>query len=315
MPLLVLWFGAKDKNFTTPPTQEEITQTVREWRRKHPPLPPRKVPVESIPTAADAEPEEQAPAIAAIPEGDLDISPALDHFIEHAQFGSAAFIQLAKKLEEDKLPGYALLAWERVLDSTRPTTEEHIEASLSNLRLRLDAPAWNVDEGNNIDIVLHLSVPEGVKKEISGMVAQITADIRTSSSYQIAPQVLITTAEQRPGFPAPPMAIWLSGTGENAPETPKLTASVTPAIGQTTEITPAILESKVYSALYRAIASRLQQQNQLTPPADLTETTPARQALTSNITRLHWHNLAHSLNGKTKPKAKKKEKEEEQEEH
>lgn len=271
--------------------------------------------MENIPSIDENEPEEPAPAIPTIPEGNLEISPALDHYIEHAHMGSDAYIQLAKKLEEDEHPAFALFAWERVLDSTKPNTGQHIEASLANLRLRLETPAWNADEDSNIDIVLHLSVPEGVKKEVSGLIAQITDDIRSASSYQIAPQVLITTAEQRPGFPAPPMAIWLSGTGDNAQETPKLTSPITPAIGQQKEMTLPILESKVYSALYRTIAGRLQQQNQLTPPADLSETTPARQALTSNITRLHWHKLAHTLNGDIKPKAKKKDKEEDQEEH
>ncbi|WP_346189941.1 hypothetical protein [Rubritalea halochordaticola] len=289
---------------------------MKDWRRKHPPLPPRKRPMEPIPDPVkEAEtPEEKTPVIATVPRGDLEISPALDHFIEHAKLGAASYIQLAKQLEDDKLSDFALLAWERVLDSTQPNSEELSVAALANLRLRLEAPIWNADPENNIDIVLHLSVPEAVKKEVSGLVEQMTTEMRNASSYQIAPQILLTTAEQRPGFPPPPMAIWLSGTGKDAPETPKLTTPLIPALGTEQSLAPPELEAKVYSALYRSITSRLKQQTQLTPPADLTAGTSPRQALTSHITRLHWHKLAHTLNGDFKPKARKKDKEEDQEE-
>lgn len=290
----LLWLGAHDHNFVTEPTPKELADSTLTWKNKHPALPPKKnltpptvVNTPKLPNQPAATPK--------IPTGELDLSPALDHYIQNAPLGAAPLINLAQRLEAANAPNFALLAWERTLDNTQPTPEQHLLASDAIYRLHPETPIWNPDPSASLPVVLHIRLPLETKKILSAQIEKITSDLQKASSYQIAPQILLTNAPERSGFPPPPISLWLSGTGENAPETPKLTFSFKPEEGATEKAISLALRNKLYTALYRTITSRLKQQTQLTPPPTLLPDTSPKTALTSHITRLHWHKLAHSL--------------------
>ncbi|MEO1856180.1 MAG: hypothetical protein ABGY95_02285 [Rubritalea sp.] len=286
----VLWLGARSKDFTTPPDNKAVAKSVSEWKRKHPPLPAREralpspLPVESV----KKKPEK--PAIPQIPLGQLATTPSLKHFREHHEFGTESFIQLAIQLEARQKLAHALLAWERVIDSSDPNEGQSQQARQAITALRTTLPIWNTDSEGNFDLILHIHTPTEHKSQTSALLAQLSNDIREASSYQVAPQVLIKTVPQRDGYPSPPIRVWLSSTGKEPKETPQLTLHLNEG--------EAPLDEQLYMAIYRSIAGQLQNNSELMPPATLSAKETPRQSLTTNLTRLHWKELCQSLHVK-----------------
>lgn len=293
--LTTLWISTRRYDFTTEPTPAELAEITRAWRLKYPSLPPSDLSRAEEAAAAPIKPDasatgDQAPPLQELSFGDLNISPALDHFIHYREAGSAAMLYLAQRLEEKKEPRFALFAWERVLDSTQPSAQQTSLAAEAITRLRADLPPWNSDAEENKPLILHLTLPEEWKRPISSRLEGLTDEIRAASGNIILPQVLIKTAPQKPDFPTPPVSLWLSGTGDSAKETPKITFH----IKSTTEPSDASVDQiteQLFTALYRAIRSELNRQDLLTPPADLATGQDARAALHSQLTRLHWYQL------------------------
>ncbi|MFC4991226.1 hypothetical protein [Rubritalea tangerina] len=290
----VLWFGAKNHDFTTPPTESEITHSLDNWKKKHPSLPPRKHPIpppKEISPKTPSTPTPKKPP--RIPLGDLDTRPSLDHFHQHRDFSAQSFTQLAIELESRGKIEHALLAWERVIDTTDATASESKKARQAIASLHSALPIWNADSTTNFDTVFHIHTPEPLKAEASALISQLTEEIKNSSSFLIAPQVLIKTSPQRDGFPPPPLRIWLSATGDSPKETPQLTIRLTEG--------DAPLSEQLYMAIYRSIAGQLQQDGTLMPPASISTEDSPQTALTTYLTRLHWKRLVETLTTETSP--------------
>jgi hypothetical protein len=283
----VLWLGVRHKDHTSAPSDQAIAQSVSEWRRKHPSLPPREralpspQPVEKI----KAEPENlSAPQI---PLGQLETMPGLEYFREHRDYGTDSFIQLATQLESSGRIDHALLAWERVIDSTDTNAEQSLKARKAITALRSAQTVWINNSDDHFNLVLHVNTPTEHKTQISALLGQISDDIRDASSHQIAPQVLLKIIPQRDGYPSPPIRVWFSSIGKQAKETPQLTLHLNED--------EAPLDELLYMSIYRSISGQLQQSSELMPPATLSATETPRASLTTNLTRLHWKEFCHSL--------------------
>ncbi|PQJ29132.1 hypothetical protein [Rubritalea profundi] len=282
-----LWLGVRHKDFIIAPDDQAIAQSVSEWKRKHPSLPQRKraLPSPKPATKTKAPPEKlSAPQI---PLGQLETFPSLEHFREHRDYGTHSYIQLAIRLESSGKLDHALLAWERVIDSSDTNAAQSLQASKAITKLQVAQPIWNTDPENNFDLILHINTPTEHKTQISALLGQLSDDIRDASSYQVAPQILLKTTPQRDGYPSPPIRVWLSSTGKQAKETPQLTLHFNEG--------EAPLGEQLYMAIYRSISGQLQQSSELMPPATLSATETPRESLTTNLTRLHWKELCKSL--------------------
>ena len=86
--------------------------------------------------------------------GDLESSPGLAEYSEHAQKGAAFLSRLAATLETHGESQRALLAWERVIDSCESTRAEFEEAGDALDRLRPILPNWNIDPEGDLNILL-----------------------------------------------------------------------------------------------------------------------------------------------------------------
>ena len=283
----VLWIGARNKDFTIKPDDKAVEQSVNHWKLKHPPLPPR---ARALPSP---QPVEQTKAIPEqtitpkIPLGQLETQPNLQHFRQHHDFATESFIQLAIELESMGKLSHALLAWERIIDSTDTNAGQALQARKAISALRLTQPIWNADSEDNFSLILHINTPVEHKAQASALLGQLSDDIREASSHQVAPQVLIKTTAQRDGYPSPPIRVWLSSTDKQAKETPQLTLHL--------KEDEAPLDEQLYMAIYRSISGQLQQSSELMPPATLSATETPRESLTTNLTRLHWQELCQSL--------------------
>ena len=68
-----LWFGARHHDFTIPPSDQDIENSLTAWRQKH-----------SIPLPAGEMVDKKTEAeISTISTGNLTTTPALDHSTEH----------------------------------------------------------------------------------------------------------------------------------------------------------------------------------------------------------------------------------------
>ena len=94
-----------------------------------PPAPPPPPPVVDAPPAQNL--------------GDLGKPPALDDYTDLAANGAAALMERATALESVGESQRALLAWERVLDSTNPEKTEAETAIAAIQRLRPTLADWN----------------------------------------------------------------------------------------------------------------------------------------------------------------------------
>ncbi len=283
----ILWIGARNKDFTIAPDDQAVAQSISQWKRKHPPLPPRERALPSPQPVTKTKVQPEKPIIPQIPLGKLDTIPSLEHFREYRDYGTDSFIQLAVELESDGKLDHALLAWERVIDSTDTNAEQSLQARNAIIALRAAQPIWNTDSEDNFDLILHINTPVEHKTQISALLGQLSDDIRDASSYQVAPQILIKTTPLRDGYPSPPIRVWLSSTEKQAKETPQLTLQLNEG--------EAPLNEQLYMAIYRSISGQLQQSSELMPPATLSAAETPRESLTTNLTRLHWKELYQSL--------------------
>jgi len=282
-----LWLGARHKDYTIAPDDQAILQSVSEWKRKHPSLPPRE---RALPSPQPVEKTKARPekiSAPQIPLGQLETMPGLERFREHRDYGTDSFIQLAIQLESSGQLDHALLAWERVIDSTDTNAEQSLQARKAITALRSAQSIWNIDSEDNFDIILHINTPAEHKTQISALLGQVSDDIRDASSHQVAPQVLLKVTPQRDGYPSPPIRVWFSSTDKEAKETPQLTLQFNE--------NEAPLDELLYMAIYRSISGQLQQSSDLMPPATLSTAETPRESLTTNLTRLHWKELCQSL--------------------
>jgi hypothetical protein len=282
-----LWIGARNKDFSVAPDDQAVAISVSQWKRKHPSLPPRERALPSPQPVTKAKAQSEKSITPQIPLGQLETIPSLEHFREHLDFETESFIQLAIQLESSGKLDHALLAWERVIDSTDTNAEQSLQARKAITALRATQPIWNTDSEDNFDLILHINTPVEHKTQISALLGQLSDDIRNASSYQVAPQILIKTTPQRDGYPSPPIRVWLSSTGKDAKQAPQLTLQLNEG--------EAPLDEQLYMAIYRSISGQLEQYSELMPPATLSPTETPRESLTTNLTRLHWKELCQSL--------------------
>lgn len=288
----VLWIGARTKDFNLPPSDQDVTESVASWKIKHPPLPPRQ---RVLPAPPEMEVETTpAPAPKATPTiepGNLSSKPPLDWLIEHRALGAASYIDLAVQLNSDGKLSHSLLAWERVIDSSDTNEAQAATAHKAITLLRESLPIWNSDSSDNFDLIIHINTPEQWKAQISSALGALSESIQHSSSFIVAPQILLKTIPSREGFPSPPVRIWLSSTGTPQKETPQLTFRI-----KDTSLEKSIpLEEQLHLAIYRSISGQFQQIKDIEPPADITQADSAKVALSSYMTRLHWQKLCDSL--------------------
>lgn len=284
----VLWLGARNKDFITEPSPEELTESLSYWKRKHPSLPPREHPLtvaEEIDTMSTNIPTP------IIPAGDISTSPEVDHFTQYSQWSSASFIQLAQQLENDGHLTHALLAWERAIDTADATAAQTETTHKAILKLRQTLPPWNADSSQNFDLVLNIHTPLSWKASVSGLLGELSNDIADASSLIIAPQVLIKTIKQRDGFPAPPVRIWLSSTGSEPKQTPFYSFHPKTTDSSNTEL----IKEQLYMAIFRTISAQMDSENGIMPPTAILPQDSSSTALTTHLTRLHWKKLTEAL--------------------
>lgn len=247
-------------------------------------------------TAATDKPPENRPETGSAsrrpnsPElGDLESAPGLAEYAEHASKGARYLINLATELELQGEFRRALLAWERVIDSCDPSTEERRSAESSVLRLRPTLPRWSIDPTEQTEILLQFGTTRSPNEGIATAAQEVADFLRRDSDDLCAVTPRLTTAKPPNRSLGGPVAIYLTGTGP-AEDNQSTVLSINPDSNERQTI-----RREVLTALYKILRERLTGQEGIRPPLPPDHPDRPEEDFRRYLTRLHWKLAAESL--------------------
>jgi hypothetical protein len=284
---LIWWGGTRHMDFLTPPSEAQLEKIRAEALASLPvsrsendaisvktPIPGRD-PALSQPIELDLE-----------DLGDIKSPPVLDTYSDRAPEGAEKLIALGQALEREGAFQRALLAYERVLDLSPPDTG-HIQSALTAIhRLRPTLPRWNDDKGTALPVTIHVGTGEKFADVLPEILGQITADLEHASSGLIDFSFDLHIGRSIRTTDAPtPVALWITGAGENAPSTDVLSF---------TTDDPKALNNDMLKIIFNLIRSHLTKSASYNPAPEAMD--DPMTALGSNITRLLWKEFGTLLN-------------------
>lgn len=286
----VWWKNTRHMDFLTPPSQAKL----EEIRIKVESSLPRADQVDdaiSVPVIVK-EPEPPPPPPEepklAVDLGDLNASPILQLYGDRSPQGSAHLIELAVALEEASEPRRALLAWERVLDLTKPDEAQAATAISSIKRLRPTLPDWNSKPETTIAITLHANTGKKLAKALTPVLEAAARDLEKASSGIIKVKPVVTVGKTNSSGKSPaPVALWLAGPDKKTSTTEVVTFKVD---------SPDQLRHEVLKTVFLLIQSHLGRATAYTPPTALVDAEDPLIALNFRVTRLCWSEFAAAMN-------------------
>lgn len=278
LPLMLWFWGTRKYDFMTPrvipehelrpdfasPVNGDLANSLQPSEEEPPPPEPEPIP--------DLDP------------GDFQVSPSLAEYRSYAEDGTPALLKLAQNLQNDGHIQRAVLAYERIIDSTPSISLEREPAEQALAGLKVSLPRWNVDPEASIPLTINLLSARN-EESLQPSLAALSELITTSSGGICQPSFILKSApEPSVELPAFPIAIWLTVEGED-PEVPSLPVVT---VAPTSE---AEVDGDLNLALYRLLARRVQENRNLTPLPSLQEGEDPETALVAKITRLSWQRL------------------------
>jgi hypothetical protein len=220
--------------------------------------------------------------------GDLKAPPSLHDYTKIAPQGAEYLVELATQLEAKGEPKRALLAWERVIDLTKPDDSQSAAAISAIRRLRSTLPIWNAKHSLAIPIVLHASAGKKIAKTLTATLEGVARDLEQASSGVVKVTAKVAAGKTNSANQgAVPVAIWLSGPDKTNVSTGVLSFTVN---------SPDSLRQDLLKTMFRTTCSYLSRSTTFTPPADLADGENPQDALNFRVTRLCWREFATSLN-------------------
>lgn len=286
---MIWWFGTRDMDFLTPPSEARLEQIRAEALAS---LPVSRIEDDAISIKVpipDGNPTIPDPIqIDPVDIGDIKSQPVLDSYSDRAPEGAAKLIALGKALEEAGAFQRALLAYERVLDLSEPDPEQIQTAIASIRRLRPTLPRWNNDKKSALPVVIHVGTGEKFADVLPEILGQITADLNNASSGLIDFSYKLNIGRSIRTTDAPtPVALWITGAGEKAPSTDVLSF---------TTDDPAVLNADLLKTIFNLTRGHLSKSASYNPAPEADDN--ALESLGSNITRLLWKEFGTLLNPK-----------------
>lgn len=284
------WARTKDMNFMSPSgTMGELPDFVT---RPYDSTPDPELPV---PVARVADAGETARLSTTEPNqntvefGDLASSPGLAEYSEHVPKGAAFLSRLAVMLETQGEFQRALLAWERVIDSTDATQAELEQAGDALERLRPNLPNWSIDPEGDLNILLQFGTTRP-PDETFNRVAQDVADFLRADSSDIVAMVPRITTSHFPDAPEQsPIAVYLTGpAGAESAQSNVLSVNPPPD-------DPAAIRRDILQVVYRLVQARIATLEGITVPQAASYPEEPERDFKRRLTRLHWQFFADSL--------------------
>lgn len=280
------WLGTRNKDFMKAPDAATLEQ-IRIRAQQAFPVPDQPNDAVSSPDPSSRRsPKEGRPII--LRPDELTRPPTLADFRNHTQAGAKSLAELAQSLERNGDPQRALIAWERVIDSTKPDEALAKAAILRIQALRQQLPIWNPNPDDATPIVLHAGTGARTAKQIQSLLKESASQLETASSGILKVDVEIAESADDLASTGPtPVAIWLSGPGE---------ATRSTYIGSISIDANGKPEEELSRSLFRILRGYVDRELALTPPITPELNTSIADAFTHHITRYAWQELGKTLN-------------------
>ena len=219
--------------------------------------------------------------------GDLESAPGLAEYSEHAGKGAGYLLNLATELELQGHFARSLLAWERVLDSCHPSPRERRTAEDAVSRIRPSLPEWNIDPAGDIPIILQLQSPRRASDNLKRAAREAADFLRRDSDLTLLIEPRITANSSRNVAPEIPVTIAFTGSGEGEPQARTLSPG-------NDEIAHYLL--LLLNNAYQLVRQELTSADGIVPPQPRSDNEDPALDFQRQVTRLHWHRFAESLN-------------------
>ncbi len=229
--------------------------------------------------------EPEIPEISDLDLGDLESSPGLDSYRKFAENNPPdRLFELSSTLRARGEFQRALLAFERVIDTSKADSKALAEASKGISALSPTLPRWNIDPTREVPLTLHLGTARLADESLKAATLEVATTIRKSSGDQLDIIPKITSSGGDEATADSPVALWLSTGGKNPASSSVLT------FRSTDDQAAAINEISL--AVFQAVRGHLGKLGYpLPPPLQAT----GRDLLSIHITRLMWRDFARSL--------------------
>lgn len=264
----VWWLGTRHYDFLNPPPASPL-EIIQAQTAAQAPEQEVTAPLETPPTTAV----------------ETNTPPTLSLYREGPSVNAKDLLELSGTLETKGETQRALLAAERVMDSTQPDEDQQRAAISAIRRLRPQVPAWNAESATAIPITLHAGTGQSTAILLEPLVREIAGEIERASSG-----ILKVTTNVAPGrdiaadIGPPIVAVWFAA-GANSTEVLTFTA-----------LSPETLREDLAGSLLQLLRSHIANKTFLRiPESELDDTQPVARFQT-HVTRLVWLELGSRLN-------------------
>lgn len=296
--VFVFWLGSQDKEFMEPPTPERLVEISDEWEKSRPNIPSPKpinaaLLADPTPITPQSPPQVENKKPDSLPPGDFELAPSLTEYGTYGDKGAEAMIQLATLLETKAQYQRALLAWERVIDTSNPNTQERKLATQAIQRLRNNLPPWNPDPTADITLTLHAGATFKEKEPLTSVLKSAAETITVASGHTVKVDTKISFGKSSEiKTPRIPVAIWFSYSASSVDgvraETSPISFMVDPQQPQT-------LKDQVSYGIYALLRTQLTTKTNFSALPELPSVLQADDLLHYHITRLMWREFALSI--------------------
>lgn len=204
------WYWTRHHDFLTPPPDCLATA---EGEARHPAISGEA----DLPPDGQPDPPPDLPPAAAAQAGEsTGDQPGLNAYLELARQEPGSLPGLAAALEEQGDHQRALLAHERVIDSTQPAPGQLAVSLQASRRLREQVPPWNPMPEMALQLTLHAGTSQQNAERIAPAIENLAAEITRASAGILRVQPVIhRSPSPPPGELPPPVAVWLTGTSQD----------------------------------------------------------------------------------------------------
>ncbi|WP_411827559.1 hypothetical protein [Luteolibacter sp. AS25] len=287
--IVIWWNGTRKMDFLTPPSEAKLEEIRAEALASLPVS--QVIPEDAISVVVPAEDptdsdEDPTVLVEPVDLGDTESAPSLDTYSNRAPDGADKLIRLAEALQDIGKFQRALLAYERVLDSSQGNPEQ-IQTALNAIqRIRPTLVIWNTEEPKEFTATINIGTGENFKEVLPEILDQLTSTISNSSSGIISFDYKLNIGKSIQAIDAPtPVAVWITG--------PDGTNTSTDVLSFTTD-NPDSLEHDLLKTCFNLVRGELTKATSYNPAPEALD--DPLVALQSHITRLLWKEFGEALN-------------------
>ena len=311
---LASWFiGTRKMDFAKAPTPEQFVQIAKQWEDSKPHITPLKKSKRQLAeTSADNSHQvlnhDTRKKPDQFPEIDFDSAPLLSEHGVLQDKGAGYLSRFASHLESIGQSKHALLAWERVIDTTYPDKNERKQALSAIKRLKGSQPPWNPDPSSGIQLTLQAGASVNDAQALKRALEIAAQNMSTASGGVVQVSVKLSLGKSPNNQAAVvPIALWLSrpasATGTTQAETSPVSFMADPN-------NESILINEIQMGAYNVIGKQLAKETSFSqlaeqpekanedtanPETSNQEHAIADELIECYITRLMWREFANSM--------------------